>query len=98
MNLRLSPEAEQQAEDCDAWWRENRKDARDLFARELAATFAQLANTPKIGVVWNGVRGRPVRRFLMPRTRHHVYYELEASGGVIIHAIWGAPRERAPKL
>lgn len=47
MNVELSLEAEEQAEACDAWWRENRREARDLFARELAATRAQLASTPK---------------------------------------------------
>ncbi len=76
MKVDLSPEAEEQAEACDAWWRENRPDAHDLFAHELAATRAQLASVPKIGVVWRIVRGKPVRKFLMPRTRHHVYYEM----------------------
>lgn len=98
MNVQLSPEAEQQAEACDAWWRENREDARDLFARELAATRAQLAITPKIGVVWKIIRGKPVRKFLKPRTRHHVYYEIEASGDIMIHAIWGAPKDGGPRL
>jgi hypothetical protein len=32
MNLGFTPEAEQQADECDAWWREHR-DACDLFAR-----------------------------------------------------------------
>lgn len=98
MNVGLSPEAESQAEACDTWWRENRKEARDLFARELAATREQLASTPKIGVVWRIVRGRPIRKFLMPRTGHHVYYEIEPSGDIIVHAIWGAPKEGGPPL
>ena len=98
MNVFLSPDAEEQAEACDAWWRENRKDADDLFAHELAATRAQLASTPKIGVVWRIVRGKPIRKFLMPRTRNHVFYEIEPSGDIMIHAIWGGPKEHGPKL
>jgi hypothetical protein len=35
MKLVFTPEAGQHADECDTWWRENR-DARDLFARELA--------------------------------------------------------------
>ena len=97
MNVRLSPEAEEQAEVCDTWWRENRN-AQDLFARELAATKMQLVTTPKIGIVWTIVRGRPVRKFLMPRTHHHIYYEIEASGDIMIHSMWGAPKEHGPNL
>ncbi len=97
MKVDLSPEAEEEADACDLWWREHR-DARDLFARELAATRAQLANTPKIGVVWRIVRGKPIRKFLMPRTHHHLFYEIEASGDIMIHSIWGARKEHGPKL
>ncbi len=99
MKVRLSEDAEQQAEVCDLWWREHRKDSPSLFAHELAATRAQLSSTPKIGVVWAVVRGNPVRRFLMPRTRHHIYYEIDVhTGDVYVHAIWGAPKEHGPKL
>ncbi len=43
--------------------------------------------------------GKPFRRVLMPRTRNHVYFEFdEAQGVVIVHALWGAPRGRGPKL
>jgi len=41
MNVRLTSEAEVQAETCDAWWRENR-DVRDFFACELRDTKARL--------------------------------------------------------
>lgn len=99
MKTRFSEEAAAQADRCDTWWRENRQDAPDLFARELAATKNQLSTTPKIGVVWAVVRGRLVRRFLMPRTGHHVYYEVESeTGDIYVHAIWGAPRQHPPRL
>ena len=35
VKLVFTPEAQEQADECDAWWREHR-DERDLFARELA--------------------------------------------------------------
>jgi len=35
MNVRFTPEAQAQADECDTWWRQHRT-ARDLFARELA--------------------------------------------------------------
>lgn len=99
MNIRLSEDAEQQAEVCDTWWRERRNDSPNLFAHELAATKNQLLSTPKIGVVWAVVRGNAVRKFLMPRTGHHIYYEIELdTGDIYVHAIWGAPKEHGPKL
>ena len=99
MNVRLTPDAEEQAEASDSWWREDRKEARDLFARELAASKAQLVSTPKIGIVYAVVRGQPVRKFLMPRTRHHIFYAIDPeTGDIIVHAIWGAPKEHGPKL
>ena len=98
MKVYLSPEAEEQAEVCDSWWREERANSRDLFARELMLTLEQLELTPKIGVVASMVRGKAVRRFLMPRTRHHIYYEIEDSGDIVVHAIWGAPKGRTPRL
>jgi len=45
MNVRLSPDAEEQAEVCDTWWRENRNDSPNLFAQELAAMTSQLVST-----------------------------------------------------
>jgi hypothetical protein len=36
---------------------------------------------------------------LLPRTKNHVYFEVDVSRGlIIVHAIWGAPRGRGPKL
>ena len=48
MKLAFTPEAGEQAEECDRWWREHR-DAKDLFARELAATRTLLREVPDIG-------------------------------------------------
>jgi plasmid stabilization system protein ParE len=98
MKVSFTPEAEQQADASDVWWRENR-DERELFAQELAATIALLAAEPRIGTVYGVVEGQIVRRLLMPKTRRHVYFtsnrELEL---VVVHAVWGAPRGREPSL
>ena len=56
MKIRLSEDAEEQAEVCDTWWREHRKDTPNLFAHELAATKNQLSSTPKIGVALADLR------------------------------------------
>jgi plasmid stabilization system protein ParE len=98
MKVRFTPEAEQQADASDTWWRGHRE-ARDLFARELADTMALLLVTPRLGRIYTIVDGQPVRKVLMPRTQHHVYFTSDIEAGVLlVHAVWGAPRGRDPRL
>jgi plasmid stabilization system protein ParE len=99
MKLAFTPEAERQANVMDAWWREHRPDAQDLFARELADVRTLLTATPSIGVVHVTRSGKSARRVLMPKTRNYVYYEVrEGEDVVIVLAVWGAPRGRGPSL
>ncbi|HSO33729.1 MAG TPA: type II toxin-antitoxin system RelE/ParE family toxin [Labilithrix sp.] len=98
MNVRFTPEAQAQADECDTWWRQHRT-ARDLFARELAGIKEVLLSNPKLGTVYTILDGQPVRKVLMPKTHHHVYYAADFEADVImIHAVWGAPREGVPEL
>lgn len=98
MNVRFTPEAQAQADECDTWWRQHRT-ARDLFARELAGMKELLLSNPKLGTVYTILDGQSVRRVLMPKTRHHVFYAADFAADVImIHAVWGAPRESGPSL
>ncbi len=99
MKVRFTPEAEEQAGAIDAWWRENRSSARELFARELADAKALVTTSPKIGTIYTLLDDQPVRKVYMPRTRHHIYYTYHQDDGeIVIHAVWGAPRGRGPKL
>ena len=42
--------------------------------------------------------GKLFRRVLMPKTKNHLYFEVDVSRGqIIVHAIGGAPRGRGPK-
>lgn len=98
MKVRFTPDAQEQADECDQWWRQHRT-ARDLFARELAGTKELLLVNPKFGAVHTILNGQPVRKVLMPKTRHHLYYVADFDADVIIiHAVWGAPKEHGPNL
>ena len=98
MRLVFTPEAEGQAEDCDRWWRENR-DAKDLFARELAGTATLLCEAPNVGSMYTMIDGLPVRRVLLRKTRTHLYYAVDGDAGLVtVLAVWGAPRGRGPRL
>ena len=99
MKLLFTPQAERQAAEMDFWWREHRPGSRDLFARELAEALALITGAPAAGSTYSTRSGKPYRRVLMPRTRNRIYFEVdEAREKVIVHAIWGAPKGRGPKL
>jgi uncharacterized membrane protein YwaF len=58
-----------------------------------------LLSNPKLGTVYTILDGQPVRKALMPKTHHHVYYAVDFEAEVImIHAVWGAPRGGVPDL
>lgn len=99
MNVRFSPEAEEQADRIDTWWRDNRPEAAGLFARELAEAKDLLVASPKSAPIFTILNEQPVRRIWLPKTRHHVYYTCDFENGVVmVHAVWGGPREKPPKF
>ncbi len=83
-----------------AWWRENRPDTADLFQHELEMAKQDLATLPPTpGLVYETVRGKVIRRLLLPKTEQHVYFSIdEDAQRVVIHTVWGARRGRGPKL
>ena len=98
MKLAFTPEAEQQADECDTWWSENRV-ARDLFARELASAGTFLCESPNVGAKYITLDGLPVRRVLLPKTGTHVYYSVDEDADLMtVLAVWGAPKGRGLKL
>jgi len=99
MKLVFTPEAERQANEMDAWWREHRPGTRDLFARELAQARDVVVGNPNVGVTYRTGSGKTARRILMPKARNHLYFEVdEVKDLIVVLAIWGAPRGRGPAL
>ena len=97
--VRTTPQADVQALRIDEWWRERRPAAPDLFASELAGAFDLLGSAPDIGRRYPNPEVPGVRRLLLPRSRHHVYYVHEAGHGeVVVLAVWGAVRGSGPQL
>ena len=96
----FSPEARLHVRAIQAWWTASRPAAPDLFLEELRGAVAKLQDSPNAGTPYrssSSVAG--VRRILMPRTRHHVYYLVtEEERKVRVHAVWHTARERGPEL
>ena len=94
--LRTTPLVEWQILELDAWWRENREKAPDLFEQELALAFRTIASAPGAGRRYRHPDA-DVRRVVMRATRHHVYY-IERDDHVLIVAVWGAVKGSGPDL
>ena len=98
VDILLLEEAQRQFERRDLWWREHRE-ATDLFVDEFERALDAIRAMPEAGQRYRSVRGRLIRRWLMPRTGCHVYYLCDRQRDIIeIHSLWGARRRRGPAV
>jgi plasmid stabilization system protein ParE len=94
--VRWMPRARRQAAATQRWWIANRASASTMFRDELARVVALLQDNPHLGI---RVRGREVRRVLLPDSEQHIYYRVRPRANRIeILALWGAAREFGPPL
>lgn len=96
MIVEFSDEARQQVRQIDAWWRENRPAAPNLFVAELDQATDLLRNAPSIGARYEA-GSQFVRRLLLRRTRYHVYF-VEDPSRVFVVAVWSVRRGHGPEL
>ncbi len=90
------PRARRQAVAAQEWWLTNRELAPTMFLDELARVIALLEHEPELGI---RVRGREIRRILLPDTKRFLYYRVRPRAKRIeIVALWGAVREVEPPL
>jgi plasmid stabilization system protein ParE len=94
--VELAPRAHAQVRLIDEWWRANRLSAPNLFADELASALEQLERGVAFGVVYPFPLFE-VRRFLLPRSRYHVFYSVDGDL-VKVRAVWHASRGKGPPL
>jgi plasmid stabilization system protein ParE len=93
----LTPEAERDLAEIEAWWRENRADAPDKFADEFVSARREIALMPQVKKVYCVRRGMVIRRWPMTGTVKHVYFAVEEDV-VYILRIWDPRRGVGPKL
>jgi hypothetical protein len=93
----ISASAEAQATTVDLWWQVNRRDAPGLFWDEFLEAIDTLETAPAFGERYHR-GGEQLRRFLLPKTRYHLYYSLTegAPPEVVIVAVWSALRGQPP--
>lgn len=98
MRIVLLAEAQRRFEAEDGSWRENR-DAKEIFTDEFEWTLERLSANPEVGQAYRVTRGKLIQRVLMVKTRCHVYYFHDREYDLVeVHTIWGAHKERGPRL
>lgn len=100
IEIRVSPQAVEQAKAAQQWWETNRAAAPSLLHDELAAGLELLAQLPEIGPPYPNERVPGVRRLLLRKCQYHIYYVYDAGGPglVVVLALWSSRRGRGPEL
>jgi len=94
----LSKRAARAAERIDARWREHAENP-GAFAVELLEAVDRLESSTTPGSPYPTAKHPALRRILMPKSRCHIYFEIDdASEAIQILHIWDGRRERPPKL
>lgn len=98
MKIDVAGRARREIKRIDAWWRANR-DSQELFKQELANAEEFLASTPDLASLYVSRRKRKIRWLLLPKTAVKLYYWIDEHQAVVhVVSVWGARRERSPKL
>lgn len=94
--VRWMPRARRQAATAQRWWVENRTSAPAMLRDELARVLGLLARHPELGI---RIRGKEIRRLLLPDTEQFIYYRVRPRARRIeILALWGAAQRFGPPL
>lgn len=91
------PTALEHVRRIDDWWQRERLHSPGLFLEEFAAALQRLATAPSAGTIYTRSHRADLRRLLLPRTRHHVYYVVENERTAVM-AVWHAARGVGPRL
>ena len=98
MKAFISKRASRAADRIDARWRE-RGDNPAVFASEFLEAVIRLETTNGAGQAFPTSRNPSLRRVLLPKSRCHVYFEIDpAKHRIHILQVWDGRRERGPKL
>jgi plasmid stabilization system protein ParE len=94
--VRFTATARRHVDREKAWWLEHR-DYQEIFAAEVEAALNILAILPGAGTLYPHTNVSGLRRLYLEKMAAHLYYTFDAEE-VVIRALWGARRERGPKL
>lgn len=94
--VRFTATAQRHVKHEKAWWLENRVHT-ELFAEDLEKALRILALFPGVGTPYEQAGVVGLRRLYVRKVDCHLYYTFDERE-VIIRALWGARRRRAPRI
>jgi hypothetical protein len=94
--LRFTATAQEHVRREKAWWWANR-DHTDVFTEEVEQALRIVAALPGAGTPYPQSPVPGIRRVYLRRVSAHLYYTFDEHE-VIIRALWGARRERGPRI
>jgi plasmid stabilization system protein ParE len=98
LNVSFTPRAKRQAARANVWWRQNRTAVPTAFSDELERVLELIATQPSIGARALNIRLPYVRRVLMHRVDHYLYYRVveQPERMLQVLAVWHTSRGAAP--
>jgi plasmid stabilization system protein ParE len=94
--VRFTAIAEKHIENKRAWWRKNR-DNHEIFELELDQAIAQISALPGTGTGYPLAKIPGLRRIYLRKIDCHLYYTADDQT-ILVQAVWGARRQRGPRL
>ncbi|HAK93582.1 MAG TPA: hypothetical protein DCM87_00870 [Planctomycetes bacterium] len=92
-----APEAEAQLAAALSWWRTANPAAPSLLLDEFQEAVQLISETPEVGPAFTRTTIPGVRRLLLRRVKHWVYYMYDARHAVAyVLAVWSARRGTPP--
>jgi plasmid stabilization system protein ParE len=97
--VRISPEAERQLRELEAWWAANRPSSRTTFKEAFSAVVGHISRMPSIGRPCDDIQLPGVRRLWIEGTPYAVFYSVDRGASeVLIAAVWSRARGSSPPM
>jgi len=93
----IKARARREIERAAKWWAENRLDAPGAVRIDVESILFILVHHPGLGHKVETGRPVQVRRYLMTKTQHWLYYRVKGSLLEVL-SVWGTGRGSEPKL
>lgn len=93
----IKARARREIERAAAWWAENRPAAPGAVRLDLESVLFVLVRHPGVGQKVDTGHPVQVRRYLMSKTQHWLYFRVRADILEVL-SVWAASREHGPKL
>jgi len=94
---RIKARAKREIEKTAEWWAENRPAAPGAVRKDVEDALKILVEQSDLGTKVETGRSPQVRRFLLDRTSHFLYYRVRRSALEVL-SVWHTNREHGPKV